>query len=107
MVDHDLIQIMFNSQCVLLQSGVFLSLNGITIPNDGYIVSSDIGVDGGGLYCNTDRTDCCRGSDAPDGVATSCRDTGTALMGLKLGVSYRRLLMIPVEISSSEIGLLE
>ena len=22
-----------------------------------------------GLYCSTDRSDCCRGSDAPDGVA--------------------------------------
>ena len=48
---------------------MFLSLNGMTIPNDGYIVAGDIDIDEGGLYCNTDRSDCCRGSDAPDSVA--------------------------------------
>ena len=35
------------------------------------------------------------------------RDTGTALMGLMLGVSHRRWLMIALETSSTEIGLLE
>ena len=52
---------------MLLQctSGVFLSLNGMTIPNDGYVLASDIGTDDGGLHCNTDRSDCCR---TPDGT---------------------------------------
>ena len=35
------------------------------------------------------------------------RDTGTALIGLKLGVSHRRKLMTPLQTSSLEIGLLE
>ena len=37
------------------------------------------------------------------------RDTGTALMGLELGVSQRRMLLILglLETSSLEIGLLE
>ena len=49
-------------------SGVYLSLNGETIPNDGYVVFSDIGADASGLICNTDRSGCCRSSDA-DGLA--------------------------------------
>ena len=48
---------------------MYLSLNGETIPNDGYVLVTDIGVGVSGLYCNTDRSGCCRGSDAPDGVA--------------------------------------
>ena len=41
------------------------------IPNDidGYVLVTDIGTDANGLYCSTDRSDCCRGSYAPDGVA--------------------------------------
>ena len=37
------------------------------------------------------------------------RDTGTSLMGLKLGVSHRRMLLILglLETSSLEIGILE
>jgi hypothetical protein len=35
------------------------------------------------------------------------RETGTALMGLKLEVSHRRILVIPLETSSPEIGVLE
>jgi ABC-type maltose transport system permease subunit len=35
------------------------------------------------------------------------RDNGTALMGLKLGIMDKRMLMIPLEISSIEIGVLE
>jgi hypothetical protein len=48
---------------------VYLSLNGETIPNDDYVLVSDIGIGSGGLYCNTDRSDCCRASEAADGVA--------------------------------------
>ena len=58
---------MFNS-CFNL-SLVTLSLNGVTISNDGYVVFSDIGRYDTGLLCNTDRSDCCRGIDASDGVA--------------------------------------
>ena len=43
--------------------GVYLSLRGMIIPNDGYVLVSDIGFDGTGLLCNTDRSDCCRSSD--------------------------------------------
>ena len=50
-------------------SAVFLSLNGMTIPNDGYVLASDIGTAGNGLHCNTDRSDCCRSADHPSGVA--------------------------------------
>ena len=48
---------------------MYLSLNGVTIPNDGYVRISDIYTDESGLLCNTDRIDCCRTSDASDGVA--------------------------------------
>jgi hypothetical protein len=44
-------------------SGVTLSLNGDTIPNDGYVLASDVGTGDAGLQCNTDRSDCCRGVD--------------------------------------------
>ena len=50
-------------------SGVFLSLNGVTIPNDGYVIVNDIGIGMTGLHCNTDRSDCCHASDHPDDVA--------------------------------------
>ena len=47
-----------------------LSLNGVPISNDGYVRVSDIGIDAiNGLYCNTDRSGCCRSTDAADGVA--------------------------------------
>ena len=39
---------------------MFLSLNGVTIPNDSYVLASDIGVGDSGLHCNTNRSDCCR-----------------------------------------------
>ena len=44
-------------------TGVFLSLNGETIPNDGYVLASAIGTGSSGLHCNTNRSDCCRGAD--------------------------------------------
>ena len=40
-----------------------LTLNGEIIPDEGYVLASDIGEDSGGLLCNTDRSDCCRGID--------------------------------------------
>ena len=47
-----------------------LSLNGETVPNDGYVLVSDIGTDNNNaLLCNTDRSDCCRGGDHPNGIA--------------------------------------
>ena len=48
---------------------MYLSLRGVTIPNDDYVLFSDIGTDDTGLHCNTDRSDCCRGSDHPNGTA--------------------------------------
>ena len=52
---------------------MFLSLNGMTIPNDGYVLASGIGIDDSGLHCNTDRNGCCRASGEghwylPDGI---------------------------------------
>ena len=37
------------------------------ISNDSHVLVSDIGTDASGLYCNTDRSGCCRSSDT-DGV---------------------------------------
>jgi hypothetical protein len=58
-----------NASCVLpLVLEVYLSLNGVTIPNDGYVLASDIGYGDTGLHCNTDKSDCCRGADHPNGI---------------------------------------
>ena len=46
-----------------------LSFNRETIPSDGYVLVTDIGIGSDALYCNTDRSGCCRASDASDGVA--------------------------------------
>ena len=46
-------------------TGVFLLLSGVTIPNDGYVLASDIGSGSTGLLCNTDRSDCCGRGDHP------------------------------------------
>ena len=48
---------------------MFLSLSGVTIPNDGYVLVSAIEIGSTSLYCNTNRSDCCRGSDHPEGAA--------------------------------------
>ena len=48
---------------------MFLSLSSETIPNDGYVLASAIEIGSTGLHCNTNRSDCCRGSDHPEGVA--------------------------------------
>ena len=42
---------------------MYLTLDGETIPNDGTVLVTAIGEGSGGLLCNTDRSDCCRGSD--------------------------------------------
>ena len=46
---------------------MYLSLRGVTIPNEGYVLASDVGlftgsVDGA-LHCNTDRSGCCHAFD--------------------------------------------
>ena len=46
---------------------MYLSLNGITIPNEGYVLASGIGADDSGLHCNTDKSGCCSVSDTPPG----------------------------------------
>ena len=47
-----------------------LSLNGKTVPNDSYVLVSDIGTENNNaLLCNTDRSDCCRSGDHPNGIA--------------------------------------
>ena len=53
---------------IAMLTGVTLSLNGVDVPNDGYVLVTDIteggtGMNDGGLLCITDRTDCCRGRD--------------------------------------------
>ena len=56
-------------------SGVTLSLNGVNITNNGYVLVTDIteggfgvtGMDDGGLLCITDRSDCCRVIHNPNG----------------------------------------
>ena len=50
-------------------SGVFLSLNGVIVPNNGYVLASSIGSNDDGILCNTDRNSCCRASDNPNGGA--------------------------------------
>ena len=41
----------------------------MTVPNDGYVLASSIGGNSDGILCNTDRSDCCRASDNPNGGA--------------------------------------
>ena len=59
------------SRLLICMTGVFLSLNGTTIPNDGYVLVNSISIHDSGLHCNTDKYDCCRGSDNSNGVASS------------------------------------
>ena len=35
----------------------------MTIPNEGYVLASDINFGDTGLHCNTNRSGCCRASD--------------------------------------------
>ena len=51
---------------VFVLSGVYLSLNGVNISNDSYVLADDINEGNSGLHCNTDRSNCC---GASDGVA--------------------------------------
>ena len=48
---------------VFVLSGVYLSLNGVNISDDGYVLADNIEEGDRGLHCNTDRSNCCRGSD--------------------------------------------
>ena len=41
----------------------------MTIPNDDYVLASSIVGNSDGILCNTDRSDCCRASDNPNGGA--------------------------------------
>ena len=54
------------SYLLCLISGVFLSLNGVTISNDSNVNFNDIG---SGILCNTDKMNCCRIADHSNGVA--------------------------------------
>ena len=64
-----------------------LSLNEVDIPNDGYVLVTDIaeggtGMNDGGLLCITNRIDCCRGGGQgewyfPNGTAVGIRGTRT------------------------------
>lgn len=48
---------------------MYLSLNNVIIPNDGYVLASDIGTDFSAVICNTNKSDCCRVADNPNGTA--------------------------------------
>ena len=71
--------------CTIL-SGVNLTLNGETIPNDSYVLVTDISVYNSSLHCHTDRSGCCRGIDAPDGAAQGhwYRPNGTQVRSFAL-----------------------
>ena len=56
-------------KCHKIMTAVYLSLNGVIISNNSYILTSDVGIFDSALQCNTDRSDCCRASDHPNGVA--------------------------------------
>ena len=47
---------------------VFLSFNGMNVSNDSYVLASNTGFGDSGLLCRTNRGDCCRSSDHPDGI---------------------------------------
>ena len=47
----------------VLYVGPYLSLRGVTIPNEGYVLAMDINFGDTGLHCYTDRSDCCSASD--------------------------------------------
>ena len=59
-----------------------LSLDGETVPNEGYVIASIIGVENNALLCNTDRNGCCRSGDHPNGTAQGrwYRPNGTEVM---------------------------
>ena len=61
--ERELIQRLIAVFVLSLLLGVYLSLRGVTIPNDGYVLVSDIGFGDSRLLCNTDRSGCCRSSD--------------------------------------------
>ena len=54
------------------------------VPNNGFVLASSIG--GDGILCNTDRNDCCRASDNPNGSAQGhwYRPNGTEVGGYNI-----------------------
>ena len=44
----------------------------MNILNNSYVIANAIEIGSTGLHCNTDRSDCCRGSDHPSGGARGC-----------------------------------
>lgn len=48
-----------NITFLIIVDGVYLSLNGVKIPSNGYVDIDDIGNGSRALYCNTDQMMCC------------------------------------------------
>ena len=48
-----------------LNSGLFLSLKGTPINDDGFVNASDIDANDHGLLCHTNATNCCTGALSP------------------------------------------
>ena len=62
--------------------GVFLSLRGVAIANDGYVDVDDIGHgNDDALLCHTDKTDCCNGTMNAAGISNWYFPTGTRVEG--------------------------
>ena len=82
---------------------MFLSFNGMNVSNDSYVLASNIGFGDSGLLCRTNRGDCCRSSDHPDGIPQGhwFRPDGREVM------SFTRRILASLETSSPEIGLIE
>ena len=71
---------------------MFLSLNEVTVPNNSYVLASSIGGNGDGILCKTDRSNCCRASDNPDGGAQVhwYRPNGTVVGGYNIEYASNR-----------------
>ena len=85
---------------------MFLSLNGVNVPNDSYVLVSDIGIDTSNLLCNTNRSNCCRGGDHPNGIAQGhwyCPD-GMEVMSFTIEDAANPA---PLETSFPGVGVLE
>ena len=50
-------------------AGLFLSLKGTPIDDDGFVDATDIEGGNNALLCHTNATDCCTGALSPGGVA--------------------------------------
>ena len=76
----------FISTLSILYTGLFLSLRGIPVDNDGFVNAGDIGVGEDALLCLTNATNCCGGSNRmgdwyfPNGtVVASFGDNGGSI----------------------------